>query len=127
MRETGREEGKDLGCQVLTFTFGAYAQPVFFSFGKVDIGQELREIKQLLHGIRHTQEYIMALVQIDQTVLDAFGTTLGEIADGVQALVDDETNPLTDADVTGITAPIARLQEILTAPETPVEETPPVE
>jgi hypothetical protein len=69
--------------------------------------------------------HLMALVQIDQSVLDAFGTTLNEIADAVQAIVDDEDNPLGDADVTGITAPIARLQEILTTPEEPVE--PPVE
>lgn len=66
----------------------------------------------------------MALVQVDQTVLDAFGATLSEIADAVQAIVDDEANPLTDADVSGITAPIARLQDILTKPETPVEDAP---
>lgn len=68
----------------------------------------------------------MALVQIDQTVLDAFGVALSEIADAVQAIVDDPGNPLGDADVTGITAPIARLQDILTTPEEPVAPVEPV-
>lgn len=67
----------------------------------------------------------MALVQVDQTVLDAIGSTLGDVADAVQKIVDDETNPLGEADLTGITEPVARLQEILTKPEEPVE--PPVE
>lgn len=80
----------------------------------VQLQTDIRRIIEL-------QEYTMALVQIDQTVLDAFGSTLSEIADAVQAIVDDETNPLGDADVTGITAPITRLQELLTKPEEPVE------
>jgi hypothetical protein len=97
---------------------------VWVNFGKEDFGEELRAIKERLGRIERNQEKIMALVQIDQTVLDAFGSTLSEIADGVQALVDDDSNPLTDADVTGITAPITRLQELLAKPEEPVEPTP---
>ncbi len=73
------------------------------------------------HTILEKLEIIMALVKVDQTVLDAIGTTLTEVADAVQVIVDDETNPLTDADLTGITTPVTRLQEILTKPETPVE------
>lgn len=66
----------------------------------------------------------MALVQIEQSVLDAFGGTLNEVADAVQALVDDDTNPLTDADVSGIVQPITRLQSLLAKPEQPVEPVP---
>lgn len=71
--------------------------------------------------IMERQLIVMALVQVDQTVLDAIGDTLDEIADAVQEIVDNDDNPLQDADMTGITGPISRLQEILTKPEVPVD------
>lgn len=63
----------------------------------------------------------MALVKIDQSVLDEFGTQLSTIADEVQKLVDDESNPLSDADVSGITGPLARINTLFQAPTTPVD------
>lgn len=66
----------------------------------------------------------MALVQVEQSVLDAFATELANIADAVQAIVDDPGNPLQDADVSGLTSAVTRLQGMLAAPETPVEEPP---
>jgi hypothetical protein len=75
--------------------------------------------------IMERQGIIMALVQVDQTVLDAIGTELGNVADAVQAIVDNPSVPLEAADLTGITAPVSRLQELLTKPEEPVD--PPVD
>ena len=69
----------------------------------------------------------MALVSVDQTVLDAIGATLDEVAEAVETIVNDEDNPLGAADLTSITEPVARLQDILTKPEAPVEPAPPAE
>lgn len=66
----------------------------------------------------------MALVSIEQSVLDELGNTLGTIADGVQAIIDDPSNDLGPADFTAVTAGVARLQSLVAAPETPADETP---
>lgn len=68
---------------------------------------------------------IMALVSVEQSVLDAIGTELSGVADAVQAIVDDQSNPLEAADLTGITQPLSRVQELLTKPQEPVEPTQP--
>lgn len=110
----------------------------WLSFGKQDIGEELNEIYEVLYSLQiklASVEFvsnlnhillkeIMALVQIEQSVLDAFGETLETIVDEVQAIVDDESNPLTDADVSGIIEGLTKLEGILAQPETPVEPEP---
>lgn len=63
----------------------------------------------------------MALVSVDDSVIVAIGTQLSAIADGVQTIIDDESNPLQPADLSPITDPVARIADMLAAPETPVE------
>lgn len=67
---------------------------------------------------------IVALVSVDQSVLDAIGTELSAIGDAVQTLVDNPDVPLDAADLSVITEPISRIQNALTEPETPVEPEP---
>ncbi len=69
----------------------------------------------------------MALVSIDQSVLDEIGNQLGVIADGVQAIIDDPSNDLGPADLTAVTNGVSRLQGLVAQPETPVEPEAPVE
>jgi hypothetical protein len=86
---------------------------------------ELRMIHEHQHHIIEKQRIIMALVKVDQTVLDAIGDTLSGILTAVEEIVADESNPLQDADLTKITGPVTALQEVLTRPTEPVEpETP---
>jgi hypothetical protein len=85
----------------------------------------LNEIICNQHRIINRLDYLMALVSVDQTVLDSIGTELGSIADAVQALVDNPDVPLGAADLSSITDAVSRIESSLTAPETPVE--PPVE
>ena len=66
----------------------------------------------------------MALVSIDQTVLDELGNTLQTVADGVQSIIDDPDNDLGPADLSAVTDAVSRLQALVANPETPVEPTP---
>lgn len=93
---------------------------MWINFGGEDIGAELRKLNR-------NMELLMAAVQVDQTVLDAIGTELSAVADAVQAIVDNPDVPLGAADLAPITAPLARIQDALTEPETPVEPAPPAE
>jgi hypothetical protein len=104
---------------------------VFVSWGSIDIAQELREIKNeqtLLRQLAVTQGnligVLVALASIEQSVLDDLGTTLGTVADGVQAIIDDPSNDLGPADLSSVNAGLARLQALVAAPETPVDENP---
>ena len=78
-------------------------------------------LKRSINHLSRKLDTIMALVSVDQSVLDAIGTELGAIADAVQELVDNPDVPLDAADLSVITAPVARMQEALTAPEEPVQ------
>lgn len=88
------------------------------------IARDVAAIRAVVNESRNYTRRIMALVSIEQSVLDAFGTTLQEIADNVQEIVDDPSNDLGPADVSGITGAVTRLQELVAEPESPVEPTP---
>ena len=101
-----------------------FSEPQWVKDLKQRLDRNSAQNSQILQNqviIMERQLIVMALVQVDQTVLDAIGDTLDEIADAVQTIVDNDDNPLQDADMTGITGPISRLQEILTKPEVPVD------
>lgn len=88
------------------------------------IGIRLNQQDTTLNHITRKIGHLMALVSVDQTVLDGIGTELGTIADAVQALVDNPDVPLQAADLTSITDAVGRIESSLTAPETPVEPAP---
>jgi hypothetical protein len=91
---------------------------VFLSFGSVDIGQELRDIKQLLGRI-------MAAVQIQQEDLDATADALTALVTAVREI---DTTQLPDADKTRLQSSLVDLTTAINeklSPSTPVE--PPVE
>jgi hypothetical protein len=56
---------------------------------------------------------IMAQVAVEQDDLDTIGTELSNLGDAVQKLIDDPGNPLTAADLSVITEPLARIEGIL--------------
>lgn len=98
------------------------------SFGREDIGKELAAIQQeqllqrnLLVNLTEMVGVLMALASIEQSVLDEIGTQLQTVADGVQAIIDDPSNDLGPADLSGITDAVSRLQGLVSEPETPVD------
>jgi hypothetical protein len=93
----------------------------WFNFGSQDLGVELAELKS---GQRRLEALIVALASIEQSVLDQIGSSLQEVADGVQAIIDDPGNDLGPADMTAVTSAVSRLQDLVANPETPVEPTP---
>ena len=90
----------------------------WLSFGKEDLGYEIREINRKL-GI------IMAQVQVAQEDLDAVGSSLESLVETVRSI---DTSQLPDADksslLTGLTDLTSAINEKL-SPSTPVE--PPAE
>jgi hypothetical protein len=82
-------------------------------------------IKQL-NNINRKLDQIMSDVVISQEALDAFATEINESVDAVAAeikkLVDDTGNPLTAADVTGLTAAVDKLKALEPPAVEPVEE-----
>lgn len=88
------------------------------------IGIRLNQQDTTLNHLTRKLGHLMALVSVDQTVLDSIGTELGSIADAVQALVDNPDVPLGAADLSSITAAVSRIESSLTAPETPVDPAP---
>jgi hypothetical protein len=70
-------------------------------------------IEDTLIRIEQKLDQLMAQVSVEQDTLNTIGTELGNIADAVQVLVDDSSNPLQAADLTSITDPLARIQDIL--------------
>ena len=62
----------------------------------------------------------MALVTIDQAVIDGIVTELTTIETEVQALVASEQNNLQPADVSGITTALSAISASLTPAPTPV-------
>jgi hypothetical protein len=87
------------------------------SSGNENVGEQLATINKQLAKISKQLGDIMVAVQVDQEVLDSIGTELGNIGDAVQALVDSKDNPLTAADLSVITDPLARIQDALPHPE----------
>jgi ABC-type transporter Mla subunit MlaD len=91
---------------------------VWLSFGAVDIGEELRDIKHLLRRI-------MAAVQIQQEDLDATADALTALVTAVREI---DTTQLPDADKTRLQASLTDLTSAINeklSPSTPVD--PPAE
>jgi hypothetical protein len=67
----------------------------------------------------------MALVSIEQDVLDSVATDVSDTADILQGILDSET-PLDPADVTSLTAAVAKLKGVgvVVPVPAPVEPTP---
>lgn len=89
----------------------------FAWLSNTNIENALNDIGESLQSLHTKVNIIMAQVSVEQDVLDTIGTELGAIGDAVQALVDNPGNPLTAADLTVITDPLARIQDILPHPE----------
>lgn len=66
-----------------------------------------------INRIEEKVDTLMALVSVEQDVLDTIGLELTNLGDAVQALVDDPGNTLTAADLSVITDPLARIESIL--------------
>jgi archaellum component FlaC len=84
-------------------------------------------IVETINRIEQKVDRIMALVSVEQDVLNTIGTELTNIADAVQTLADDANNPLTAADLTVITDPLSRIENILpptVEPDTEPEDEP---
>ena len=57
----------------------------------------------------------MAFVKVDSDKLSSIETELGNVSDGVQALIDDPNNNLAEDDLSGISGPLDALRDKLAA------------
>ena len=75
--------------------------------------------------INHKLGVIMALVSIEQSDLDDIATTVSDVADALQAVIDNP-NPLAPADESALQAAVVKLQGVgpKTAPVEPPAEPP---
>lgn len=80
-------------------------------------------VAELTHRLDQQENQLMALVTIDQTVLDGFAASLTTIDTAVKALAANPNNNLQPADVSGITNEIAAIQADLNPPA-PADPTP---
>lgn len=89
----------------------------------VYITKQLRQISNRMSSINEKEEDIMALVKVDQEILDQFvadfNMAIDEVAAEIQALVDNSANSITDADVTGLNDALNKLRDLDTPAPAP--------
>ena len=85
------------------------------------LGSSVHTTHLKLDSLNQKVVLLMALVQIDQTVLDEIASDLQVVLDEVTAIVDNPDVPLGDADVSGITEAVNSIQAKLANPTTPVD------
>lgn len=101
---------------------------MWFNFGSEDIAAELRAINRSLGGIAQTltrierkQDITMALVAIEQADLDMIATTIVQVAEDLQEVLDSDED-LGPADQSGIEAALTKLKAV--GPRVPTDAPP---
>jgi hypothetical protein len=92
-------ENRRRGLNLSAVTFWLFAEAVFFS----------------LHELSRKLDDLMALVSVEQSDLDSIAQTVSDVADSLQAIIDNP-NPLDPADETALNAAVAKLQSVGPAP-----------
>lgn len=107
---------------------GVRSGAVWINCGPEDLGAELRLLNErldrqdrTLNLINTKAGLIMALVAIEQGDLDSIATTIVQVADTLQAVLDSDT-PLAPADESGVQDALTKLRAV--GPKVPTDAPP---